>query len=165
MAHSFEKMMQEHQDSVLEIFNYYTRNSFAAYPDVKMPDFFFSKLLETAMAYPAFVIKSFNGDVIGFCMLRPYNPFSTFKETAEITCFIKPEFTGKGIGKSALSFLEKSAAEMGIKHLLADISSENRESIEFHKRNGFSQCGEFNNIGKKFGKSFSVIWMEKKILQ
>lgn len=98
-----------------------------------------------------------------FYLLRPYNPFAAFKETAEVSYFIKHEFTGRGIGRSALMKLEDEAKKMGIKHLLADISSENNESIEFHKRNGFNQCGKFDNIGKKFGKSFGVVWMLKEI--
>jgi L-amino acid N-acyltransferase YncA len=163
MDHRFEKMMPEHENDVMEIFNYYAQNSFAAYPKGRVPNKLFFKFLEIGKTYPSFVIKSGDGVVIGFCLLRPYNPFAAFKETAEVSYFIKHEFVGRGIGKSALMKLEDEAKKLGIKHLLADISSENNESIKFHKRNGFNQCGKFDNIGKKFGKTFSVVWMEKEI--
>lgn len=163
MNHSFEKMKPEHETGVMEIFNYYALNSFAAYPDMELPGQFFSRFLEIGMAYPAYVIKDADGGVIGFCLLRPYNPFPAFRETAEITCFIRKEYTGKGLGRSALAMLEHEAATKGIRRLLADISSENTGSIEFHRKNGFTRCGLFSNVGKKFGKSFSVVWMEKDI--
>ncbi len=147
----------------MDIFNHYVLNSFAAYPESKIPNQFFSRFLEIGQAYPAFVIKSADGRVIGFCLLRPYNPFSTFRETAEVSYFIRGGFTGKGLGTSALAMLEGEARKMGIRHLLADISSENPGSIAFHERNGYTRCGTFGDIGKKFGKSFSVIWMEKQI--
>lgn len=163
MNHYFEKMMPEHQTDVMEIYNYYIQNSFAAYPENRLPDIFFSKFLEIGNIYPAFVIKDDNGSVFGFCLIRPYNPFPVFKETAEVTYFIRKDSVRKGIGRSALMKLEEEAKKIGITRLLADISSENTESIDFHKNNGFSQCGFFNNIGRKFDKRFSVVWMEKFI--
>lgn len=147
----------------MKLFNYYAQNSYAAYPEGDVPNQLFLKFLEIGRAYTSFVIKSDDGVVIGFFLLHPYNPFEVFKETAEVSYFIKPEFVGKGIGTSALIKLQDEAKKLGIKHLLADISSENNESIEFHKKNGFNQCGTFHSIGKKFGKIFSVVWMEKEI--
>ncbi len=96
-------------------------------------------------------------------MLRAYNPFAVFRETAEISYFINNNFIGKGLGKIALTKLETEAKKLGIKTILASITSENIQSIEFHKRNGFIECGRFPEIGKKFGKTFDIIWMSKKL--
>jgi len=163
MNHKFEKMMPEHEEEVMEIFNHYSQNSFAAFPEGRVTNKLFLMFLGIGKTHPSYVIKSEEGAVIGFCLLRPYNPFPVFRETAQVSYFIKDEFTGKGIGSSALMKLEEGARELGIAHLLADISSENSGSIEFHSKNGFSQCGCFKDIGKKFGKTFSVVWMEKKL--
>lgn len=163
MTYSFEPMTQEHEIEVMSIFNYYVENTFYAYPENKLPNQFYSRFLDIAKTYPAFVIKSVN-QIIGFCLLRPYNPFPVFKETAEVSYFIKKEFTGKGIGTAVLKKLEESAINMGIKRLLADISSENEQSIEFHLKNGFCKCGNFINAGKKFDKYFDIVWMEKELL-
>lgn len=164
MDYRFEKMRPEHAGAIMDIFNYYTRNSFAAYPEGEIPVQFFPMFFEIGKVYPSLVIIGPDDSVIGFCLLRPYNPFEAFKETAEITSFIKHGFTGKGIGKAALQTLEDAARKMGIRHLLADISSENTGSIEFHRRNGFTQCGRFSDVGKKFGRNFSVVWMEKELI-
>jgi len=50
-----------------------------------------------------------------------------------------------------------------IKTLLASISSRNKESIAFHKKHGFIECGRFKDIGRKRGKPFDVVWMQKVI--
>ena len=162
MNYSFEQMSQEHENEVMSIFNYYVENTFYAYPENKLPNQFYSRFLDIAKAYPAFVIKS-EEQIIGFCLLRPYNPFPVFKETAEVSYFIKKEYTGKGVGTTVLKKLEESAIDMGIKRLFADISSENKQSIEFHKKNGFVKCGHFKNAGKKFDKYFDIVWMEKEL--
>lgn len=160
----FEDMTKEYSKEVMDIFNYYVTHSFAAYPESPLPYEFFNKFLELSDGYPAFVIKNTeSGKVVGFCFLRAYNPFSSFRETAEITYFLEKNEVGKGIGKKALEKLEGEAKKIGIKTLLADISSENTWSIAFHKKNGFKKCGRFLKIGRKNGKNFDVVWMEKTL--
>ena len=48
--------------------------------------------------YPTITVKDEIGEVLGFGMLRAHNPIPTFSQTAEITYFIKPEYTRRGIG-------------------------------------------------------------------
>jgi L-amino acid N-acyltransferase YncA len=160
----FEKMTQEYSKQVIDIFNYYIENSYAAYPESKLPYEFFNKFLEITKGYPAFVIRNNDSKkVIGFCFLRAYNPFPVFKETTEITYFLERNEVGKGIEKIALKKLEEDAKKIGINNLFAHISSENIQSINFHGKNGFKECGRFHNIGKKKGKNFDVVWMEKTL--
>lgn len=160
----FEKMAQEHGKEIIDLFNYYVENSFAAYPDTKLPYEFFGKFLEMTRNYPAYTIMNTDcNKVIGFCFLHAYNPFPVFRETAEISCFIDHEYVGKGIGKKALSMLEADATEHGIKRILASISSENNVSLSFHRGNGFVECGRFSRVGKKFGRYFDIVWMGKEM--
>jgi L-amino acid N-acyltransferase YncA len=158
----FEDMSSKHRDAVMKIYNYYIENSFSAYPDKILPVDFYNKILEMTKGFPAFVMK-IDEKVVGFCFIRSHNPFPTFKETAEITYFIEKDYTGKGLGKAALDRLEAEAKNMGIKNILASISSENVQSISFHKKFGFNECGKFEGIGKKWNKHFDTIWMQKKI--
>lgn len=160
----FKNMTQEYSKEVIDIFNYYIENTYAAYPESKVPYEFFYKFLELTKGYPAFIIKNNDNDkIIGFCFLRAYNPFPVFRETAEISYFIEKDEVGKGIGTEALKILEREAKKIGINRLLADISSENILSINFHKSNGFEECGRFHNVGKKKGRYFDVVWMEKTL--
>jgi len=159
-----EPMAEKHGREVMDIFNYYVENSFAAYPEHKLPYEFYGKFLEMARGYPAYVIKNNDtGKVIGFCFLRAYNSMPVFRETAEVSYFLDQDETGKGIGKEALELLEKEGVKMGIKYLLANISSLNDQSLQFHKKNGFVECGRFLHIGRKKEKNFDVVWMEKEI--
>ena len=96
-------------------------------------------------------------------MLRTYNPMPAFARTAEVTYFIHPDYTGKGLGKMLLDFLEKGAGEKNITNFMANISSLNPGSIRFHQKNGFVECGRFKNIGMKNGQEFDTVWMQKKL--
>jgi L-amino acid N-acyltransferase YncA len=160
----FDAMTQKYAKEVMDIFNYYVTHSFAAYPETPLPDQFFNRFLEVSKGYPAFVLKdATTGMVVGFCFLRAYNPFPAFRQTAEITYFLEKNQVGKGIGSQALQKLEEEAQKMGIKILLANISSENTQSISFHLKRGFQECGRFHKIGTKKGVSFDVVWMEKSL--
>ena len=157
-----EKMSEEHRNEIMDIYNYYAENSMSAYSEKKLPYDYYNRFLEMTGGYPAYALKSDNR-VAGFCFIRAYNPFPAFKATAEITYFLPKDFSGKGIGKLALDRLETDAAEMGINTLLASITSENIPSLKFHEKYGFTVCGRFSGIGKKFGRSFDIVWMEKKL--
>jgi phosphinothricin acetyltransferase len=57
----------------------------------------------------------------------------------------------------------KAAKEREIEPLLANISSRNEVSLQFHRKNGFEECGRFRRIGKKFGNEFDVVWMQLEL--
>ncbi|MDD4050440.1 MAG: GNAT family N-acetyltransferase [candidate division Zixibacteria bacterium] len=85
------------------------------------------------------------------------------RRTGEITYFILPEFTGRGIGVELLGRLTEEAKARGIDTLLGSISSLNEGSLRFHLRHGFVECGRFRRIGRKQGRDFDVIWVQKFI--
>lgn len=163
MTCTFEKLGPEHRDGVIGIFNHYIRTGTAAFREEVVGEDYYLKFLEVAAAHSGYAIRDERGRVAGFCLLKPHKPLSTFAETAELMYFLGPEHTGKGIGAQALQRLEDEARKSGIKNLLASISSENSGSIEFHRQHGFVEYGRLKDIGKKFGRTFSVVWMGKAI--
>jgi phosphinothricin acetyltransferase len=163
MQFTIEMVKKEDGKAIVDIFNHYVENSFAAYPESKVPYESFDHLLDTAKGYPFQVARSSEGDVLGFALLRPHNPLSAFSRTAEITCFIAPQFVGKGIGKAMQERLLANAREKGINTILASISSLNSASLAFHKKQGFLECGCFQRIGRKWGQDFDMVWMQKMI--
>ncbi|RPH33431.1 MAG: N-acetyltransferase family protein [Bacteroidales bacterium] len=164
MNYSFEPLVESHRIPVIDIYNHYIENGFAAYPEKKVPYEFFDNFLEKTKGYPAFsILNDSTKSILGFCFLKPYHPFPVFKETVEITYFIEPIEVGKGIGKKALQLLEDKGRIMGIKQILASISSLNEQSIAFHRKNGFKECGRFHRIINKNGIRFDIVWMQKEL--
>jgi L-amino acid N-acyltransferase YncA len=154
-------LTRQYQKDVIDIFNYYIENSFAAYPENRVPYDFFEILLRMCDGYPAIIAEDENGNILGFGMLRAYNPLPTFSQTAEISYFLKAGLTGKGIGKTIFDSLVQEGRKKGITSILANISSLNEGSLNFHKKNGFTECGRFKNICKKNGKQFDIIYTQK----
>lgn len=149
--------------AVMDIFNYYIENSFAAYPEQRLPNEFFEMILASCKGYPTTVLLNEKNEVKGFGFLRAYNPMPAFKKTAEISYFISPDETGKGLGNLLLDHLVEAAKKQAITCILASISSLNVPSLKFHQKHGFAPCGKFTAIGIKKGVSFDVIWMQKQL--
>lgn len=158
---TFTPITEQDREPVIDLFNYYIGNSFAAYPEQKVPYDFFALFLEACRQYPSAIARCRNGTFAGFGMLRPHNPMPAFRHTAEITYFLRPDLTGNGIGTQMLSFLEEAGRKKEITTILASISSLNEGSIRFHARHGFTECGRFFRVGRKKGVVFDTVWMQK----
>ncbi|MDQ7821633.1 MAG: N-acetyltransferase family protein [Candidatus Eremiobacteraeota bacterium] len=163
MEFTFEPLSEKNRKAVIDIFNYFVEESFAAYPEHRVDYDFFDVFLKMSEVYPGIAICDDIGATVGFALLRPYHPASTFTRTAEIGYFILPSFTGKGAGTKALHYLVREAEALGVDTIVASISSRNEESIRFHLKNGFTECGRLRRVGRKFGEDFDVVWMQKRI--
>lgn len=157
-----EKMDLKHQAGVMSIFNHYIKSGTAAFPANELPESFYPMILKKSEGYPAYVLLA-DDRVIGFCSLSPYNPFPTFKPTAMVSYFLDEKHVGMGLGQYCLELLIAGAVEKGVSQLIAEISSENTESIKFHYKNGFELAGELKAVGLKNGQQFGVVLMQKNI--
>jgi L-amino acid N-acyltransferase YncA len=163
MNYSFEKMSEIHRQAVIDIFNYFVKESYAAFLGEVVDYSFFDQFLKMAHGYPALVVKADPGPVVGFGFMRPHYIADSLKGAAQVTYFILPEYTRRGLGAAMLDFFVGEAGRMGLDSLLVNISSRNRESLGFHLQNGFRECGRFLKAGHKFGEDFDAVWMQKQL--
>jgi len=163
MEYKLSPIDGDDREAVIDIFNHYVDNSFAAYPETNLPYEAFDKLLDMSRGYPTIAARDEAGSVLGFGMLRPYSPIPAFAHTAEISYFVRPDCRGRGVGSAMLQYLLTQARQQGITSILAGISSRNEPSIAFHGKHGFQQVGRFREIGIKRDEVFDVVWMQKML--
>jgi L-amino acid N-acyltransferase YncA len=158
----FERMAEGDREAVIDLFNHYVENSFAAYPEKKVPYGLFDQFLKLTEGYPAFTAR--DGEsverVVGFAFLRPYLPLGEFQRAAEITYFLDPGHTRLGIGSRMLDRIADEARRKGIDTILANVSSLNESSLRFHEKHGFTECGRFKRVAKKKGQDLDAVWMQ-----
>jgi len=164
MGYRLEPMAEPHRRQVVDLYNHYVETSFAAYLEASAPYELFDRFLARARGYPALVARSEEtGDIVGFAFLHPYHPATSFKRAAEVTYFLHPAHTRQGLGTLLLRGLEQAARPLGVDCLLANVSSRNEASLEFHRKRGFVECGRFREIGRKHGEGFDVVWFQKRL--
>ncbi|MFW9902382.1 MAG: GNAT family N-acetyltransferase, partial [Candidatus Thorarchaeota archaeon] len=135
-------------------------NGFAAYSEKELKIEFINRLKKDSIS---FIILEIENKIAGFALLRNYLPYENFKHTGQLSYFIKPEYTNKGFGTILLNKLVEDAIKIGINYFFVHISSLNEQSLNFHKKHGFIECGRLTNIAMKFDMSFDIIFMQKVI--
>jgi phosphinothricin acetyltransferase len=163
MEYQLKKMTHRHRKGVIDVYNHFVEHSFAAYTEDTAAYSFFDVFWNMRRGYPAVVVETGGGEVVGFAFLSAFHHAQAFGRTAAVTYFILPDHTRRGVGRRILERFEKEARALGIDSLLAHISSLNPASIDFHKKNGFEECGRFVHVGEKFDKTFDMIWMQKRL--
>jgi len=159
----FDRMAEGDRKAVIDLFNHYVEDSFAAYPKERVPYGLFDQFLKLTEGYPAFTARDEEGHdcFVGFAFLRPYHPVPSFLRAAEITYFIEPRYTGKGVGSALLERLAAEARGRGIDTILANVCSLNEASLRFHERHGFVECGRFRRVARKKGRDLDAVWMQR----
>lgn len=158
----FEELSEKYKIEVIDILNHYIENTTSAYRAEKVADDYYENLRDSSVLQ-AYVILSEEKEAIGFCTLEKYKSITTFRQVADVMYFIRPGFTGKGVGRKALERLESDAKGLGIKKIVVDLADDNAISIDFHKKNGFREYGRLENCWTKNGKDLGILFMEKDI--
>jgi L-amino acid N-acyltransferase YncA len=98
--------------------------------------------------------------LIGWAALTPVSSRCVYAGVAEVSVYVDPEQSGKGIGFLLLNELVKQSEAEGIWTLQAGIFPENKASIRVHEKAGFRILGIREKIGKQNG-----IWRDTALLE
>lgn len=160
---SFKEMNEVYLPEVTEIYNHYILNSTATFHAKALVEDEMREIVITGN--PRFKSYAmFYGDFIcGYCILSPFKKREAYDGTAEVTVYLKPEYTGKGLGSMAIRQMEKVAGENDFHVLLAVICGENHQSINLFKKHGYEECAHYREVGRKFGRLLDVVSFQKII--
>jgi len=153
-----------------EIYAYYVENTGVTfeYAPPTLEDFE-HRITETLPKYPYLCIER-NGEILGFSFAHAFRERPAYDYSVETTIYIRHDVRGEGFGRMIYSALEEILKAMGITNMYACVGYADTEdeyltnaSPRFHERMGFRTVGKFSNCGYKFGRWYSMIWMEKII--
>lgn len=155
---------------ILAIYAHYVENTAITFEyAVPSIDEFRERIRKTLLKYPYLVLES-GEEILGYAYAGAFVGRAAYDWSAEVTIYLAPNVLKKGYGKRLYAALERALQEMGILNLYACIGYPNEEdeyltrnSAQFHKHLGYRQVGIFSNCGFKFGRWYSMIWMEKMI--
>ncbi len=108
---------------------------------------------------PILVALAANGDVAGFAYLSRMSDKSGWRFAREDTIYLAPAYRGRGVGRVLLEALLGEARTIGLRVIVASITSENAASVALHRRCGFEIVGTLKNAGFKFGRWLDTTYM------
>lgn len=153
--------VSEDREEMAGIFNHYVEHGFATYTETPLSVEGFEQAMAFQDGWPAVAARTEDGVMAGFGLLRPYSAIPAFSSAAELSCFIRPGYTGQGTGRAILGELEAAAGSIGLRSIIATACSLNDRSIRFHRACGFDERGRLAGIGTKRGRVFDVVLLQK----
>lgn len=106
------------------------------------------------------IVSESNGVITGWAALTPVSSRCVYAGVAEVSVYVDPEHSGKGIGLALLNKLVSLSETEGIWTLQAGIFPENTASLRIHEKAGFRILGIREKIGKQNG-----IWRDTAFLE
>ena len=106
------------------------------------------------------LVAEADGEVAGFACLTLMSGKSGWRFTREDTIYLDPAYRRHGVGRLLLETLLARARELGLRLIVASITSDNTASITLHRNAGFEVMGTMHNAGYKFGN-----WMDTTYMQ
>jgi phosphinothricin acetyltransferase len=103
------------------------------------------------------------GALAGYVLVVPYKSRCGYRDTAEVSVYLAPEHTGRGLGHAALAHADAHARAAGLHVLVAGACTENAASIALFERAGYERCALFREVGSKFGRRLDVAYLEKVV--
>jgi phosphinothricin acetyltransferase len=103
------------------------------------------------------------GAVLGYAGTMRFRPKPAYETTVETTIYCAPEAVGAKVGSRLYSALFAAIAGEDIRRIVAGYTSPNPASAALHRRFGFEVVGTFSENGRKFGRYWDVVWMERPL--
>jgi len=104
-----------------------------------------------------------DGLVLGHAGTGQFRDRAAYDPSVETTIYCAADATGKGIGRMMYEALFKALEGADVHRALAGITMPNDASVALHRRFGFEQVALFSEVGRKFGRYWHVMWMEKRM--
>ena len=156
--------------SLEKIYAFYVENTAVTFDvETRSQDAFAELIRTTQLSYP-FLVAVCGDRVAGYAYASRFRRQAAYDACVELSIYLDPAYRGRGIGRALYEELERRLKAQGIANLYACVSYPieadeylDMASIRFHERRGFAIIGRFHACGRKFGRIYDMVWMEKLI--
>jgi phosphinothricin acetyltransferase len=101
--------------------------------------------------------------LLGYATYGPFRVPSGYRPSAEHSIYVREDARGRGIGKALLTALIEKARAQGLHTLIGGVDSDNSLSIALHKAFGFEETGRLPEIGRKFDRWLTLVFLQKRL--
>lgn len=156
-------------EALLEIYRPYVEKTAVSFETaVPSVEEFRGRIRRILEHYPYLAAEK-DGALLGYAYAGPFVGRAAYRWSAEVTIYLREDQKKKGIGRMLYARLEELLKARHITNLYACIGIPveeedeylTRNSMEFHAHMGYRLAGKFYKCGYKFGRWYSMVWMEK----
>lgn len=146
---------------ICDIYNYYVKNTVITFEEIPLEVAEMQSRIDAyTKLYPWYVCE-IEGEVIGYAYATQWKARAAYKNTAEVTIYIKQGSEGKGYGKALYSTLLDALHKLGCHVVLGCIALPNEASASLHEYFEFKKVAHFSEVGYKFGYWIDIGYWQK----
>jgi phosphinothricin acetyltransferase len=147
-------------ESICDIYNYYIEHTVITFEEAPL---FHQDMASRIASYrPRFpwLVCEVNSEVVGYAYGTKWQQRSAYKNSVEVTVYLRYGKSGNGYGQRLYKELLQSLS--GHCHtLVAGIALPNEASIKLHEKFGFEKVAHFKEVGQKLGRWIDVGYWQK----
>jgi phosphinothricin acetyltransferase len=145
-----------------EIYNHYVVSSHATFDVEPFTETTRSPWFETfdGGRYQCWVVETDRG-IAGYACSQPLKPKAAYQTSVEVSVYLDPESQGSGLGRVLYERLIPALEAEDLHRAYALIAQPNEPSMGLHAAFGFRPVSHLTEVGRKFGRYWDVVWLEK----
>lgn len=160
----------EDAKALLEIYSYYITDTAISFEYIPPKVHEFKKRIENTLSKYPYLVAEDNGRVLGYAYANSFRERAAYSHCCELSLYVAKDERKRGIGRALYQKLEELLSNQGFENLYACIAMPkgydgylDTSSRDFHVHMGYKEVGVFTSCGKKFGRYYDMIYMEKII--
>ncbi len=155
--------------ALLDIYRPYVTDTAISF-EIKVPALQeFRRRIATVLERYPYIVAEQDGEIVGYVYCHQLGVRAAYAPSVETSIYVKLGHHRAGLGRLLLTTLEQEVKRRGIYNAYAAITVPEtgddpyltRDSIDFHSAMGYKQVSMWHRCGRKFGRWYSVCYMEK----
>lgn len=107
-----------------------------------------------------FIVAEKQGEVLGYAYATQFRDRPAYAGTCENSIYVRPDWVGRGVGRTLLAALVARATEHGFRQMIAVVGGGEPASVALHEKLGFVHAGRMKAVGHKFGRWLDTVYMQ-----
>lgn len=142
---------------IAAIYNHYVTQTVVTFEEEVVPAAEIARRIENvrSVSLPWLVAEQ-AGRVVGYAYAAKWQSRSAYRFSAEVTVYLGPEDTGRGIGSNLYAELFPILQARGIHAVIGGIALPNEASVALHEKFGMRKVAHYHEVGFKFGRWIDV---------
>lgn len=103
-----------------------------------------------------------NSQVVGWVALSPTSARECYRGVCELSIYVDPHFSNRGIGKRLMHAVVESSEKNGVWSLYSSTFPENKSSVGLQKKFGFREIGYREKIAQQAGVWRNTVLLERR---
>ncbi len=153
---------EQDASALLAIYEKYISTSITFETEVPTVTDFAGRIRDITAVYP-YLLLSDGGKAVGYAYAHRARERAAYDWYAELSVYLDPACTGRGLGKKLYGLLMDLLAMQGVRTAMGCVTLPNPASEALHASLGFRLAGVSYKAGYKDGAWHDVGWFEKPL--